>query len=163
MAVEIERKFLLRDGDWRRAAEGPAASYRQGYLAITDHAVVRVRLAADARAWIGVKERRVGRARREFEYPIPGADAAQLLELALGTVIEKRRYRVPHAGKLWEIDEFSGANSGLVVAEIELADADEEFERPPWLGREVTEDPAYYNVALALRPWREWNPADAEV
>lgn len=153
MAVEIERKFLVADEAWRLSASAPDR-YRQGYLAVTDRAVVRVRLADDGRAWLGVKERIVGPAHGEYEYPIPAGDARQLLQLSVGTVIEKQRYRVPCGGYEWEVDEFLGDNAGLVVAEIELDHPEAAFERPPWLGREVTDDASYYNVALALRPWR---------
>lgn len=155
MGVEIERKFLVAGEGWREAATRPPVRYRQAYIALGDKAVVRVRLGED-RAWICVKERKVGVARGEYEYPIPADDARELLGLAEGTVIEKRRYLVSHAGHEWEVDEFLGANAGLVLAELELASADEAFARPSWLGKEVSADPRYYNAALALNPWREW-------
>lgn len=156
MGVEIERKFLVANDAWREGAERAFAYYRQGYLAYGEKAVVRVRIGGDDEAWICVKERRIGVSRGEYEYPIPANDARQLLGLAAGTVIEKRRHLVPHAEHRWEVDEFLGANAGLVLAEIELASEDEAFERPSWLGEEVSADPRYYNAALALNPWREW-------
>lgn len=155
MAIEIERKFLVADDAWRGSVMAAPDRYRQGYLAVTERAVVRVRLADDGGAWLGVKERIVGPARGEYEYPIPAGDARELLGLSVGSVVEKRRYRIACGGREWEVDEFLGENAGLVVAEIELEHPGAAFERPPWLGREVTDDSAYYNVALALKPWRQ--------
>ncbi|MGH8427049.1 MAG: CYTH domain-containing protein [Gammaproteobacteria bacterium] len=163
MAIEIERKFLVADDGWREAASDTGEHYQQGYLAFTEHAVIRVRLADDGRAWIGVKEHRIGISRGEYEYAIPTADARELLALAQGTPIEKRRYRVPYSGHVWEVDEFLGANAGLVVAEIELKTVDASFEHPPWLGREVTAERRYYNAALALEPWRNWDEREGNL
>jgi adenylate cyclase len=162
MATEIERKFLVANDAWRERIGAPPVRYRQGYLALSSAAVVRVRLSDDARAWIGVKERKVGARRGEYEYPIPPADAAELLRLAVGALIEKRRYLVPHDGRNWEVDAFGGANAGLVIAEIELTRENEAFARPAWLGLEVTADERYYNAALALNPWREWESKSQE-
>ncbi|MGH8274987.1 MAG: CYTH domain-containing protein [Gammaproteobacteria bacterium] len=157
MAVEIERKFRVADDAWREAVNGSPMHYRQGYLALSERAVVRVRLSGENRAWLCVKERKVGASRGEYEYPISDEDAHELLDLAVGTVIEKRRHLVAHAGHTWEVDEFLGANAGLVVAEIELASEEEPFARPRWLGAEVTGEERYYNAALALHPWSEWH------
>ena len=98
-----------------------------------------------------------GRSRQEFDYAIPAADARALLALCVGGMVDKRRHLVRHGEHLWEIDEFLGDNAGLVVAEIELGAADEAFERPAWLGVEVTELPRYYNLALASRPYSQWS------
>ena len=162
MGVEIERKFLLRDGRWRDAVERTVVM-AQGYLnAATaldsgaQRASVRVRLQDDV-AFLNIKSREVGLRRQEFEYPLPVDDARALLELCVGGRIEKRRHLVRHGAHLWEIDEFDGDNAGLVVAEIELADEHEAFERPDWLGDEVTDLQRYYNLALADRPYREWS------
>lgn len=160
MPTEIERKFLVAGDGWRRGAGAPQ-QLRQGYLALTERAVVRVRLAGETAAWLGVKEHRIGRSHGEFEYPIPPGEARELLGLCTGTVVEKRRFRVPVAGHEWEVDEFMGANAGLVVAELEMSDEDEEFVRPDWLGREVTAERRFYNAALSLRPWRNW-PAEEQ-
>src|SRR5690606_41633412 len=97
---------------------------------------------------------------QEFDYPIPVEDARQLLALCVGGLVEKPRHYVRHGGHLWEIDEFLGDNAGLVVAEIELADPDEAFDRPDWLGAEVTDQPRYYNLALAQRPYARWSAAE---
>lgn len=162
MPREIERKFLVAGAGWRARAGAPQ-HLRQGYLALTERAVVRVRIAEPTTgAWLGVKEHRIGRAHGEFEYPIPPDDARELLELCSGSVIEKRRFRVPVAGHEWEVDEFLGANAGLVVAEIELRSEEEEFVQPAWLGREVTAERRFYNAALSVRPWRSWDVTERQ-
>jgi adenylate cyclase len=154
MAVEIERKFLLAGEGWRNAVEH-SERLAQGYLG-GSRASVRVRIG-DGRAWLNIKARVRGAERLEFEYEIPLADGEQLLaELAEPGRIDKVRHHVRHAGALWEIDEFAGDNAGLVVAEIELDAVDAEFARPAWLGREVTDEARYYNLALAERPYAHW-------
>ena len=161
MAIEIERKFLVRGDGWRSAAH-KVVPMAQGYLndlATVEsgamQASVRVRIEGDA-AFLNIKSREAGPRRQEFEYAIPVADASALLALAVGGRIEKKRHYVPHAGRLWEVDEFLGDNAGLVVAEIELDAVDAPFERPHWLGAEATHAPRYYNLALASRPFAQW-------
>lgn len=156
MALEIERKFLLASADWR-AQVTRSEVMCQAYLG-GEGASVRVRIAGPL-AWLNIKELRMGASRREFEYPVPLEDALQLMSLCRGGRIEKTRHTVPHGGFTWEIDEFSGANAGLVVAEIELDVVGQEFPRPPWLGREVTDEERYYNVALARHPYASWSTA----
>ena len=165
MSLEIERKFLVLDDRWRTQAHA-VVPMAQGYLndqAAMDsgaqRASIRVRLEGDE-ARLNLKSRELGRSRQEFDYPIPVEDAQALLGLCVGGKIEKRRHLVDHAGHLWEIDEFFGDNAGLVVAEIELDDHDEGFERPVWLGAEVTETLRYYNLALASRPYSQWSDAE---
>ena len=156
MAREIERKFLVAGDGWRPGAVGVA--YRQGYLSAGADAgcTVRARVAGE-RAFLTVKGRAVGASRDEYEYPIPVADAEEMLErLCAGGRIEKLRYRVPFAGRVWEVDEFGGENAPLVVAEVELEDVGAEVSLPPWVGREVTDDPRYTNAALARRPYSRW-------
>lgn len=148
MGIEIERKFLVRDESWRHAETG-SALLRQGYLSRSDKASVRVRTIGEADAAITIKSAGTRLVRGEFEYAIPIADALELLALRTGLLIEKRRHQVPHAGKRWEVDVFAGPLAGLVLAELELSHEDEPFERPPWLGEEVTHDPRYFNSALA--------------
>ena len=157
MGIEIERKFLVVGDDWRRA---PAVPYAQGYLNRDKQRTVRVRIARDA-AWLTVKGANAGATRAEFEYAIPVADAEQLLALCDGPLVRKLRRVVVHAGAAWEIDEFEGENAGLVVAEIELASEDAPFERPSWLGAEVTHDPRYFNSNLAAAPFSTWPEARA--
>ncbi len=156
MPTEIERKFLVKGDAWRERAVGAPQELCQGYLALTDRAVVRVRTAGDEQAWIGVKEHRIGRAHGEYEYPVPVAEAREMLALCSGSLIEKRRFRIPQGRYVWEVDEFEGDNTGLVLAEIELDAVDDVFERPGWIGAEVTDDRRFYNAALSLHPWPEF-------
>jgi len=167
MAIEIERKFLVTGDDWRitvREVVPMAQGYLNDLVTIDSGAMrtsVRVRIAGDA-AFLNLKSRELGHTRQEFDYPIPVADASALLELCVGGVIDKRRHYVEHAGHLWEVDEFRGDNAGLVVAEIELQSADENFVRPDWLGAEATDAPRYYNLALATRPYSQWSEAERD-
>lgn len=152
MGVEIERKFLVTDAGWR---DGAATRIRQGYLSRDPARTVRVRVA-DGRAYLTVKGPNDGPRRAEYEYPIPRADADELLALCAPPIIDKTRYVSVYCGTRWEVDEFLGANAGLVVAEVELPAADAPFARPAWLGREVTDDARYYNANLAARPYSTW-------
>lgn len=155
MAIEIERKFLLRNEDWRPLV-GRRTLLRQGYLANTERCSVRVRVAGDE-GWLSVKAMTAGIARAEYEAAISVADAVAMLEqLCVGPLIEKWRHLVVYENHQWEIDEFLGENAGLVVAEIELASEQAEFARPAWLGAEVTADVRYYNFKLAAHPYRHW-------
>ena len=161
MGIEIERKFLVSGEGWRAAADKVTAM-AQGYLsgppsmeAGGAKASVRVRVQGEA-AFLNIKSVQLGASRQEFEYPIPVDEARALLALCTGGIVDKRRHYVRHAGHLWEVDEFLGDNAGLVVAEIELGAVDEAFARPGWLGAEVTDQPRYYNLALASHPYTQW-------
>lgn len=154
MSQEIERKFLLASEEWRREAD-QGTRLVQGYLTRDPERTVRVRLAGDS-AFLTVKGRTSGATRVEVEVPISAEQGRLLLPLCLPPIIDKQRYLVWHQGKRWEIDEFGGDNAPLVVAELELASEDEPFARPAWLGREVTEDPRYYNSQLAEHPYARW-------
>jgi adenylate cyclase len=155
MAVEIERKFLLRSEDWRALASSRILM-RQGYLTGGSRCSIRARIT-DEQAWLNIKAKRSGMTRLEFEYPIPRADADEILrDLCDGPLVEKYRHAIHSGQHVWEIDEFIGANAGLIVAEIELGSEQEHFDRPDWLGLEVTEDERYYNFNLATQPYREW-------
>jgi adenylate cyclase len=155
MPVEIERKFLVESDEWRSEVRRREL-LRQGYVAGSDLCSVRVRVGA-GRAWLGIKSRVNDTTRFEYEYEIPAADANEILDrICPGGQIEKWRHWVPYGHREWEIDEFLGDNAGLVMAELELDSPSETFERPPWLGLEVTADSRYLNTSLALRPWREW-------
>jgi CYTH domain-containing protein len=157
MGKEIERKFLVTGDDWQ---EGDGTHYCQGYLSIAKERTVRVRIEGDS-ARFTIKGITENATRDEYEYPLPVSDAREILEnLCLRPLVEKRRYRIDHEGMTWEVDAFSGDNAGLVVAEIELEDPDQEFTRPPWLGREVTGDPRYYNANLVRCPFRQWQKPD---
>jgi CYTH domain-containing protein len=158
VAREIERKFLVTGEAWRAGAAAPGVAYRQGYLSAGSDAgcTVRVRIGGE-RAFLTVKGPAAGAARDEYEYPIPPADAAEMLErLCAGGAVEKVRHRVPFGGRTWEVDVFAGENAPLVVAEVELESAGAEVALPPWVGREVTEDPRYTNAALARAPYSRW-------
>jgi len=155
MALEIERKFRLRSDAWR-VQVASSALLRQGYLANTERASVRVRTDGQ-RGWLSVKAMRPGISREEYEAAIDPADALEMLErLCEGRLIEKWRHIVMHAGRRWEIDEFLAENAGLVIAELELEAQDAAFERPAWLGAEVTDEERYYNFRLSQRPFRLW-------
>ncbi|GFO58824.1 CYTH domain-containing protein [Geomonas silvestris] len=155
MAQEIERKFLVKDDSWRGAANQGTA-YRQGYLSTERGRVVRVRVKGP-QAVLTIKGERIGISAPEFEYPIPVADAEELLaDLCLHPLIEKVRYEVAHAGLTWEIDVFSGDNEGLVLAEVELESEDQEVELPGWAGPEVSDDRRYSNASLVSSPYRSW-------
>ena len=152
---EIERKFLVKDMSWKN--EGTGVLYRQGYLSLDPDRVVRIRVAGD-KARLTIKSRVSDLVRREFEYPIPVADAEEILkELCQGYRITKTRYLVKYAGHVWEIDEFEEENSGLIVAEVELSAVYEVIELPPWAGKEVTDDARYLNIRLCQLPFSRWN------
>ena len=156
MATEIERKFLVRSADWRVQVSGSEAIV-QGYLSATPDCSVRVRIAGD-RATLNIKGLTVGARRSEYEYPVPVADAREMLNAFCGSrIVDKVRHLVPGDGAHWEVDEFRGDNAGLIVAEIELDDESSDFHRPGWLGDEVTDDPRYYNQNLADHPFRTWS------
>ena len=158
MGTEIEHKFLLRDESWRGQVER-SASMRQGYLMSNSRCSVRVRIA-DGQGFLNIKSGVLGIQRSEYEYPIPLADAEELLDtLCEKPLVEKTRHFVRHQGHLWEIDEFAGANAGLVVAELEVDHPDETFVRPDWLGEDVSRDIRYYNSQLARHPYTSWSCA----
>jgi adenylate cyclase len=154
VGVEIERKFLLVGDAWR--ALGTPSLLRQGYLNADPARTVRVRIEGQG-AWLTIKSKNVGAARGEWEYPIPLADAAELLDhVCERPLIEKYRRRIVFQGHTWEVDEFLGENAGLAVAEIELSSEGEGFARPDWIGEEVTGDPRYYNSSLIRLPFSQW-------
>ena len=153
MAEEIERKFLVRGEAWRAGAVGSV--FRQGYLSTVTERTVRVRVVGE-HGYLTVKGITVGATRAEFEYDIPVDEAEALLRLCEQPIIEKTRHTVEYRGLHWEIDEFEGANQGLIVAEVELADADASFARPDWVGDEVTDDPRYFNSNLVAHPYSAW-------
>ena len=155
MPTEIERKFLISNDSWRDSVS-KQSYYRQGYLANSRKASVRIRVTNDT-AHLNIKGMTLGVSRKEFEYEVPLAEALDMLDnLCAGPLIEKTRYFVEHGGHTWEIDVFEGDNAGLVVAEIELGAEDEAFELPPWVGEEVSHEERYYNVCLVTHPYKEW-------
>jgi len=186
VGVEIERKFLVSDDSWR-ALTTHSQRLVQGYLTgrnpglpevmdgrdglaesmggrdrpqtVVGACSVRVRVGGDA-AWLNIKSAVAGVERAEYEYAIPRADAEQMLARFCPAVVEKIRHHVPHAGRTFEVDEFEGANAGLIVAELELEAVDTPFERPAWLGREVSERRRYYNLHLLDYPYSRWSEAE---
>ena len=152
--MEIERKCLVQGDSWRSGVQG--LLLRQGYLPTQGKATVRVRVAGD-RAYLTLKGPAQGLVRPEFEYPIPLADATTLLAtLCQQPLIEKYRYRIAAGELVWEVDEFLGANQGLVLAEIELTSPDQPIDIPPWVGQEVSDDPRYLNASLVKNPFTLW-------
>lgn len=146
MALEIEHKYLVRDDSFKPIS---LSSVRivQGYLSRDPERTVRIRLKGDS-GFVTVKGITQGATRLEFEYEIPSEDAMQLLSLCIPPVIDKTRWIVPYDGKKWEVDEFHGHREGLVTAEIELSSESEPYSIPPFIGENVTGNPAYYNSSL---------------
>lgn len=159
MSFEIERKFLVRGDDWRGLVSSQT-TIRQAYLASSGKASTRVRIRSDGTATLTIKSRPADLRRLELEFPIPVLQAEALMQLREGSIIEKTRHLVPCGALAWEIDVFSGENDGLIIAEIELKDVDQPVEIPPWIGREVTAQPQYYNSFLVKQPFRSWSLRD---
>jgi len=150
---EIERKYLVDLAQWKPRNAGTL--YRQGYLSSHAERVVRVRIAGEAGV-ITIKGPNKGVTRAEFEYPIPLADATELLAMCETPLVEKTRHAEEHGGMTWEIDVFHGANAGLVIAEVELTSETQRVEVPVWAIREVSDDPRYYNSNLIKHPFSTW-------
>lgn len=153
MAVEIERKFLVANEAWREQISS-STRIAQGYLCTDPERTVRVRTKGEA-AFLTIKGKNAGISRTEFEYAIPVADALAMLELC-PNVLDKTRHLVEIDGHTFEIDEFHGANAGLIVAELELATEESTYPQPVWLGAEVSGDARYYNSALSTTPFSQW-------
>lgn len=146
MGVEIERKFLLKNDDWKKLAT-KGQKIKQGYLNLAVERTVRVRIINN-QGFLPIKGKSVNTTRLEFEYEIPIKEAEEILKLSDKTVIDKTRYKVLACGKVWEIDIFEGDNKGLKIAEIELTDENEVFNIPDWIGEEVSTESKYYNSNL---------------
>ena len=160
MGFEIERKFLVRSDAWRTQVTRQVA-IRQAYLATDGRASVRVRIRDNVTATLNVKSRPASLRRLELEYPVPVLEAEAMIGLRHGAVVEKVRHLVPHGDLTFEVDVFSGDNTGLVIAEVELRNEHQDIVLPDWVGAEVTGQPQYYNGALVLRPYISW-PQTAE-
>ena len=155
MAVEIERKFLVKNDKWRNNILSESV-IKQGYIANQENATVRIRVARDS-AWLNIKGATSGIRRAEFEYPIPLEDAEAILQgVAQRPYISKTRYKVKCGNHIWDLDLFEGENRGLVMAEVELKNETEPFEMPEWAGEEVSGDPRYYNASLVKTPYTAW-------
>jgi adenylate cyclase len=155
MGIEIERKFLVKNNLWQTDAD-QGTDFIQGYLTRGGDCSVRVRIEGN-KANLNIKSATLGIHRQEFEYAIPLDEAREMLDLFCLRTVKKKRYKVKYAGQTWEIDVFEQDNNGLVIAEIELNHADEEFAHPPWLGDEVSSQPRYYNTELAKNPYSQWH------
>ncbi|MGJ4856241.1 CYTH domain-containing protein [Labrys sp. KB_33_2] len=163
MAVEIERKFLVRNDDWRQQVRG-SAIIRQGYFCRTPLLRARIRIYGD-KGFITLKSEPGTRTRHEFEYEIPQADAVEIIRrFSIEPLVSKTRHDVHHGGLGWAVDVFTGANDGLVLAEVELEHEDQPVSLPGWVGEEVTGDRRYGNSNLARFPFTSWSeealPAD---
>lgn len=148
MAYEIEHKYLVVNDSYKALATGKL-EIKQGYLNRDPDRTVRIRTMGK-KGFLTVKSRNHGAKRLEFEYEIPVNDAREILKLAEQGIVEKTRYLVPFNGLLWEVDEFHGSLNGVVVAEVELPDPEHCYEKPPFIGAEITGDPAYYNSNLKV-------------
>ena len=148
MALEIERKFLVDAEKLPAQILIDGEKISQGYLCVEPARTVRVRTKGQ-RGFLTIKSANVGIVRKEFEYQIPIEDAEELLKLC-PHVLEKIRYKVEYAEKIWEVDVFAGRHAGLILAEVELMAADEVVEIPNWIDKEVSDDPRYFNSNLAL-------------
>ncbi|WP_293760842.1 CYTH domain-containing protein [uncultured Aquitalea sp.] len=153
MGLEIERRFRVNGDAWRGLAEGVA--YRQGYLSVEKERTVRVRVVGQ-QAWLTLKGNISDISRHEFEYAIPLADAQTIMAAMCPMVVDKLRHRIEYAGFIWEVDEFFGDNAGLVLAEIELPDENTAFDKPAWVGEEVTMDGRFTNAYLSKNPFTRW-------
>lgn len=156
MSIEIERKFLVKEGSWRSLAVGKL--YCQGYIPTQDGlTTVRIRVVGE-RGYLTIKGKAEGISRTEFEYPIPLEDAVIMLEkLCKKPLIEKIRHRISLDNLTWEVDEFLGDNQGLIMAEIELEQEEQAITIPDWIGEEVTGDERYYNSNLQKFPYKMWS------
>jgi CYTH domain-containing protein len=160
MAKEIERKFLVKGESWKAAVKGIV--YRQGYLSSLKERVVRVRTIED-KGYLTIKGITKGVSRSEFEYEISVEDANTMLdEICEKPIIEKKRYKVPVGGLIFEVDEFFGENEGLVVAEVELTSENQQVDLPDWIAAEVSGDPRYFNSNLIAHPFKKWSPSGNE-
>ena len=155
MGLEIERKFLVDHAKWETVEKPIGIPYKQGYMLRDGKQTIRVRVS-DKKGYLNFKSKVSALSRKEYEYEIPLDEGLELLKAFTTNGTEKMRYLVPHKGKIWEIDVFSGDNTGLIVAEIELRSEDEQFEKPDWVTAEVTYDGRYTNASLSIHPYKDW-------
>lgn len=156
MGKEIERKYLIDAKKWQAAEKPVGELYKQGYLLTDPNKTIRVRLTG-TKGFLTIKGITIGATRLEYEYEIPFTEATELLENFSVSGLSKIRYTIIYDNKIWEIDEFLGDNSGLIVAEIELENENENFELPEWINKEVTGDERYYNSNLTIHPYKNWS------
>ena len=155
MGIEIERKFLVDHSKWQQVEKPQGNHFRQGYLLDDAKRTIRIRVT-DTEGFITIKGTTSGITRKEFEYNIPVAEGIEMLDAFAQSEVDKVRYCITYKGKLWEVDVFNGDNKGLIMAEIELDEENEEFEHPDWLLNEVSDDARYYNSNLSKNPFKNW-------
>jgi adenylate cyclase len=155
MGKEIEKKYLIDHAKWQNTLKPAGEFYRQGYLLAERGKTIRVRLTEKS-GFLTIKGKMSGITTPEFEYPIPMADAVELLDTLCTSELSKIRYKIDFHGKLWEIDVFLGENEGLIVAEIELESEDETYDLPHFIAQEVTGEKLYYNASLSIHPFQKW-------
>jgi CYTH domain-containing protein len=155
MPTEIERKFLVNSVLWAKINPSKSVRIQQAYLSTDPEKTIRVR-TLDTKAYLTIKGKTTGISRAEFEYEIPIEDAHELIDGFCSSVIKKIRHYLNYQEKLWEIDVFEGLNEGLIVAEIELESEHESFEKPSFIGEEVSNDFRYQNANLSQKPYTTW-------
>lgn len=155
MGIEIERKFLVKDDTWRHETIVSTEAYCQAYLSQYPHPTVRIRTEG-SKAFITIKGKTEGLSRPEFEYEIPFEDAHEIQQLSLSPLVTKIRHKFLYEGYLWEVDEFYGENSGLIIAEVEIDHPQAALKLPPWIGKEISDDFRYSNSNLAVHPFKTW-------
>ncbi|WP_338815780.1 CYTH domain-containing protein (plasmid) [Bernardetia sp. Wsw4-3y2] len=155
MGKEIERKFLVNHKKWKDSEKKVGQFYRQGYLLTDPNKTIRVRQTTE-KAFLTIKGLSIGATRPEYEYEISLQDAKELLDNFSISELSKIRYEILYENKIWEVDEFLGDNSGLIVAEIELESEEEKFSIPSWVDVEVTGEDKYYNSNLTIEPYKNW-------
>ena len=155
MGKEIERKYLVDKTKWQQIDKPIGQLYRQGYLLSDPNKTIRVRITTD-KAFLTIKGLSIGATRPEYEYEIPFDEAKELLDNFSISELSKIRYKILFGNKVWEVDEFLGDNTGLIVAEIELKSEDENFSTPIWVDKEVTGQEKYYNSNLTIEPYKNW-------
>ncbi|MDN5285512.1 MAG: hypothetical protein JWR38_1786 [Mucilaginibacter sp.] len=155
MGIEIERKFLVDAIQWQQLSKPVGTNFKQGYIVNDATKTIRIRVT-DQYACLTFKGETLGFTRSEYEYTIPIEDGIEMLDKFAGPIIQKTRYCINFENKLWEVDVFSGDNEGLIVAEIELEQENEQFKLPHWVTQEVTGQEKYYNSNLSAHPFKEW-------
>lgn len=150
---EIERKFLIKEELWKPVGAG--IPMQQGYLSVDKERVVRVRIAGEL-AFITIKGKTAGIVRTELEYEIPKKDAEILMKMCLEYLVEKTRYTERIGNLTWEIDVFEGKNKGLIIAEVELENENQQVDLPVWIEKEVSDDHRYYNSWLSGNLYNKW-------
>jgi len=153
--MEIERKFLVNKELWQKSTKPAGQHITQGYLSVDRNKTIRIRIT-ESGSYMTIKGKTTNISREEYEFPVPCEMATEIIQKFSEGIIEKVRYKVSYKGKIWEVDEFLGDNVGLLIAEIELTHEQENFELPEWVGKEVSNDPRYFNASLAMHPFTKW-------